>query len=200
MQQSPAPQGHNAPPSLDEILQDRLRQKYASLVDNSNKLCETVGRMPSVIENDEAAASAQDLIKMITGHTKSLEAERVNEKEPFLSQGRAVDGFFKFTIDKLEAAKRMAYSPLDTYLKKKEAEARRVREEEARKLREKAEADARAAVALQQANLKPAAEAMVDQAAITSVAANKAQAAAEVKPSELSQSRSASGSLASLRT
>jgi hypothetical protein len=137
---------------------------------------------------------------MITGTAKNLEAERVSEKEPFLIQGRQVDGFFKFTIDKLGAARARAAAPLNNYLKKVAAEEQRRRDEEARKLREQQEAERAAAALLEKAKLDEAAATMADQAKITAQAANKAQQAAEAKPAAMAQSRGESGSLASLRT
>ncbi|QDV34934.1 hypothetical protein [Tautonia plasticadhaerens] len=192
--------GHNAPPSDAEMLRESLLSAHESLLTNAEKLVESVGRIPERCEDDSTAGKIGDLIKLLTGQRKNLESARVAEKEPFLSLGRAVDGFFKGYIDQLDAAKTKAQKPLDAYLKLKAEEERRRRLEEAEALRLQAEKEAEAAAALEAAQLQPLAESALDQAQVTEQQALRAHASAAAKPAGMAQARGSSGSLASLRT
>ena len=201
MQTASSPLGHNLPPSDVDILQERLRGAHADLLNHANELCDEALVAKNVEINDDAGAGPiSDLIKLITGTRKNLESARVSEKEPFLAHGRAVDGFFKLTIDKLDNAMRTAKAPLDEWLRKKAAAERRARDEEARRLREQQETERKAALLLQQTNQKEAAATLVDQSAITGQQAAKAEVLAEARPAHLSQTRSAGGAMAQLRT
>lgn len=200
MQTATNPIGHNKPPSETEILQDRLRDAHSDIISNADTLCSQANEMPPEITTDEVAGSFSDVIKQINGARKSLETARVSEKEPFLAQGRAVDGFFKTVIERLDATNRKLKEPLDAWLRRKEAEERRRRDEEARRLREQQEAERQAALMLQQANMKTEAAAALDVASDTQHRAAKAEMEATARPAELSQTRSSSGAMAQLRT
>lgn len=195
-----SPLGHNLPPTDSEILQTGLSEKHNKLLGGAARLIEASERLPGIIEDDETAGKASEYIKQVTGCVKNLESQRVNEKEPYLTLGRIVDGFFKKTTDALSGAKIKAQKPLDLYLKNKAmAEARR-RAEEAETLRRDAEAQQAAARALETANMKPQAEILQDQANITSQQADKAERAVAAKPADMAQTRSTSGAVATLRT
>ena len=192
--------GHNSPPTDAEILQSSLADKHEKLLGSAAKLLDAADRIPSVIENDEGAGKVSDYIKLVMGAKKNLEAERVNEKEPYLTLGRVVDGFFKKTTYLLDGAKAKAQRPLDAWLRQKAAEESARRRAEAEKLRQDAEAAAEAAAALERAKMQPEANKAFEQAQITEQAAAKVEASAMVKPAELSRSRSDAGAVASLRT
>ncbi len=200
MQNNIATIGDNLPPNSAEALQTTLAEKHYKILEGAANLVNAASRIPQVIEDDETAGKAGDYIKMVTGSMKNLEAERVNEKEPYLSLGRVVDGFFKKRIDELTGAKMTASRPLDTYLKKKAAEEQRKRMEEAAELRRQQEEQEKAAKMLADAQMQPQADKMLDQAVITEQVAKKAEASAVAKPADMAQSRGSSGSLASLRT
>ena len=195
-----APIGDNNPPTDAEMLHKALETKHEKLLGGAARLLGAADRLPAVIEDDETAGKASDYIKLVMGCVKNLEAERVNEKEPYLTLGRLVDGFFKTTTEALAGAKVKAQRPLDAYLKEKAMAEQRRRNEEAARLRAESEAQAAAAQALEKANMKPQAEAVLDQAVIAAQQAAKAEKHADAKPAEMSQSRSASGAVASLRT
>lgn len=197
-----APIGDNLPPSDAQLLMSRLNEQHQEQMRTVARLCIAAEQMPKVIpDGDETAAgAASDLIKLINAAKKVVEVARVAEKEPFLAQGRAVDGFFKVGADKLEAAIRITKGPLDTFLRRKEATERARRDEEARRLREQQETERAAALLMQQAKVAPAAAQLVEQSAITGQMANRAEKRADAPISELSQSRSIQGSLAQLRT
>lgn len=195
-----SPIGHNNPPNDAEVLKDTLLSTHAKLLLNTDKLIESAGRVPEKCEDDEVAGKIGDLIKLLTGNRKNLEATRVAEKEPYLSLGRVVDGFFKTYLDKLDTAKAKAQKPLDAYLKAKADEERRRRIEESERLRKEAEEKAAAAAVLEQADMKPAAETTFADAQQAEQQAQQMQVSAQVKPAELAQSRGQMGSMASLRT
>lgn len=188
------------PESPEDTLGASLTEKHAKLLDGATRMIEAADRIPIIIEDEENAGKASDFIKMVTGLQKGLEAERVNEKEPYLRLGRAVDGFFKVKIDALSTAAARAKRPLDTFLKKKAAEEQRRRQDEANVLRQRQEEEARAAQLLANANLAPEADKVMDQAVITEQQAAKAQQAAEAKPADMTHSRGESGARAALVT
>jgi hypothetical protein len=192
--------GHNNPPNDAQLLTDHLHSAHAKLLDNAGKLVEAVGRIPEKCEDQETAGKIGDLIKMLTGDRKKLETARVAEKEPYLSLGRAVDGFFKTYLDRIDQAKLRAQKPLDAFLKA-EAEKERLRRiEEAARLQREADEKAALAAKAEEANLQPIAESTFIDAQVTEQQAQKMQASAEAKPAELAKSRGESGSFASLRT
>ena len=95
--------------------------------------------MPRPIDSEDAAA-ATDFIAQCQAHIRKAEAAHKQEKEPFLTAGRAVDAFFKRRCDTLNAALAPAVSRLKSY-RDQFAEAgggglklaRRAAEEEARR-------------------------------------------------------------------
>lgn len=200
MQPAANPIGHNNPPTDAETLQQSLREKHDPLLTGAQKLIEAAARIPDVIEDDETAGKAGDYIKLVTGSKKSLEAERVSEKEPYLSLGRVVDGFFKRVTDSLDASKAKAQRPLDTFLKKKAFEEQQRRLAEAERLRKESAEQQAAAEALEKARMQSASDSVMEQAVVTEQAAAKVQASAEVRPAQLASSRGESGARASLRT
>lgn len=195
-----APLKHNNPPTDAEVLQEYLFGKNAAILKRADDLVEAAKRVPENCPDDETAGKISELIKQINGAAKALETTRVAEKEPFLSQGRIVDGFFKSTTDRLAAAVRQAKTPLDGFLRRKEVEERRRREDEAAALRKQEQDNLAAAALLEQAKLKPEAQNILDDAVAAGDSAIKAQQAAEARPAELSRTRSDMGALASLRT
>ena len=200
MEQQPATQGHNNPPSEMELLPERLLNKNAIILIHADDLVQASFRIPARIDDKETAGKAGDYIKQLTGCIKKLEAERVSEKEPFLSMGRAVDGFFKVYTESLSAAKARAEKPLSDYLRRVADEERRARQAEADRLRKEAEEQAAAAQVFESAKMQPIADKAMDEAVNTEMRAANMAKAAEAKPAHLAQSRGASGSLSSLRT
>lgn len=192
--------GDNLPPNDAEVLQSTLLEKHAPVFTGADKLIAAADRIPMLIEDDETAGRASDFMKMVNSCRKNIETIRVGEKEPYLTLGRVVDGFFRKTTDRLDTAFTRAKNPLDTYLKKKAAEEQRRRNEEAAALRAKADEEARAAKMLEDAKMRPEAEKMVDQAIITEQAANAVAESANARPAEMAKSRGITGAMASLRT
>lgn len=210
--------GDNRPPQEYDPLRERLQEDYDAAITRTKDLLDAVGRTPLEVNDDEMAGKISDFIKQLTGHRKSLDSMRVSEKEPYLAGGRAVDGFFKPMMDKLDGGKKMIEQRITIYLRKKEAEERRRREaeeahrreEEAKRRAEeerlRAEAEAAAKKVLDEADLDKAIEAEAE-AKRASEAADQAEAdrleaerAAQAKAAELSRNRGDLGSVSSLRT
>lgn len=195
-----SPLHHNNPPSDAEILQQALQDNNAALLAHADALAEAANRIPAEITDDETAGRASDYIKQVTAAAKKLEAVRVSEKEPFLQQGRLVDGFFKKIDLALAEAKQKALRPLDAFTKRKAEDERKRLRDEAEAARAKAEAEQAAAAVLEQQNAITAADDMLTQATITDIGAARLEKLAEAKPAEMSRTRGDEGALASLRT
>jgi hypothetical protein len=139
--------GHNNPPSRIEEVNKNLKFTHSALEGRGAELLEACERVPDV-QDDDTAGKAADFIKQVTACIKTAEATRKDAKEPSLAEGRAIDGFFKAISEPLLEAKKKIDTNLSVFLRKKEAEERRKREEEARiaeEARKKAEAEAREA-------------------------------------------------------
>src|SRR4051812_39027847 len=87
--------GHNLPPSDVEVLREKLAEKNADLLNRQEELVSAANRAPDSCDNEDAAKKFTDTIKMMTACKKSLEGRRIEEKEPYLTLERSVDGFFK---------------------------------------------------------------------------------------------------------
>ena len=193
--------GDNMPPAnTPEGLQENIRIIHADTLGHAQNLVDAAQRIPQEITDAETAGKCADYIKKVSSCQKKVEALRVGEKEPYLTLGRVVDGFFKNISDPLEAARRTAMKPLDAFNKRAADEERRRRDEETRQAREKAQEEARIAQALERANqVAPAAE-MIDRAAASAVVADKLAKEADAKPAHLAHVRGESGARAALRT
>lgn len=177
--------GHNQPPMpTAEEMREFLAEQNEEALNRARELYDAAAKTGAVCATEEEAQAITDRIALITKCKKSLEATREGQKEPFLTLGRAVDGFFKPVTEGLDKAKTRLSSILGSYLDKKareerdrrakEAEEKRLEAERiAREEREKAEAarrEAEAAAALaaeQEAAQMPALAAQTLDTAIT---------------------------------
>lgn len=197
---------HNRPPPdllTGDALRDKLRDENYDLIVRRDELLAAAALVPEVT-SDDVAGKVTDFIKQLAALAKAADAKRVGAKEPFLEGGRTVDGFFKAITDPVAAAKTGVERKLTTYLRDKEAKARREREEQERQAREAAEAarrdaEERARAMRDQASLQAAVEAE-KAAELAAADLVRAEQAATVKAAELSQTRGEYGSLSSLRT
>ncbi len=208
--------GHNRPD-----IGAALREDHTALLDQCDDALDAVLSVPDLIDNEDGAKHASDVIKDLTGCRKNIEAQRKAEKEPYQIGGKKVDGFFVPIRDSLDQAKDITERRLTIFERAKADVERKRREEEARIA--KAEADrlakeaADAVARLEEAAIAEANRAETEQcdmyeielaAAIAAEDAEKqarqdalkAQQGAEVKAAEISQTRSAKGAVASLRT
>ena len=196
--------GDNLPPDDADPLRDRLAETHAPLIARRDELLAAIERAPESIDDDETAGKMGDFSqKSIAACLKALEGTRVAEKEPYLSGGRSVDGFFHSVAAPLEKGKKRIDARRKDYLDRKAAEERKARIEAERIAREEAEAAARAAA---EAAAKIKEEQDLDAAIAAEHAANKAKADAEkaakaaaAKPADLSRTRGEQGSVSSLK-
>lgn len=187
---NPGP-GHNAPPDDATILRERLAEDAREITRRRDELLAALERLPERCDDDDQAGRLGDFVKQLAACGKAAEAMRVARKEPFLAQGRVVDGFFKVTTDAIAKAKAHVEARLlGPYLRAKAEAARREQEEAARRARE--EAERQAAQARTDADLQRAVE--------TEAQAIRHEEAAAAKPAEHARTRGDFGAVATLRT
>lgn len=187
--------GGNNPPSQLELLQ----QQHAILLSTADKRMANAARIPAICKDDAMAAKITDMIKLLNSARTEIEKTHKIEKAPWLEGGRIVDGVFNPVAKKLTDAAREAGRPLTKFQLDKAAEVRRKAEEEAEKARLKAEKHANAGAALEQENMHAAAGVAFAEAEAYDKRADNAEAVMDAKPSELVQTRTKSGAVASVR-
>jgi hypothetical protein len=196
--------GHNAPPNLADEMAGKLVEAYGSLTQRAADLTAAFARVPATVDNEDVKNKCSDFVKQLRAVVKDAESHRVAEKEPFLATGKRVDGFFKGIADPLDAIATSVLKRMTAYDKVKAEAERREREEEARRQREEAdrlakEAREKADAMKKESDMAKALEAE-EAAKAAAAAAAKAEKATTVNAAELSRTRSAAGSVASLRT
>lgn len=192
--------GHNNPPADDVLLLELLQEKTSVLRTRYHELIEGATRIPAVCDDDEMAGRITDMIRLIKACRKTFETLREGEKEPYLTLGRTVDGYFKKFTETMDDTVRKATKPLDAYLKKKEDEKREALRQEAIRQREESERKAREAAELEAANMPQAAKEVMQEAVREADRAEKTEKQAEARPAELARTRADYGGLATLRT
>ena len=201
---APAPRpamGHNQPPrpmTAEEVAAG-LRDSCADLAARQKEILAGIERFKSkypVITDDDVQGRAADFAGRtgaIAKWLQLLETRRVTEKEPHLAAERAVDAFFKALTADVTEGRKALIERMTAYANKKEAEAR----ETARREAEAARLRAQEAERLALSTMRPAAlEAAID----AHQQAERAQAQAQAPAADLSRVHSANGSVTSLRT
>ncbi len=200
---SDAPEiGHNDPPS--PVLEG-LRENYQTELARAQELTVAFSRSPTVIEDDETAGKVGDFAKQFAAVIKSGEAAHKKEKEPYLTNGRIVDNFFKAQlVEPMRKLKDELMQRLTVYGQAKALEERKVREAAEKEAREAA---AEAAKKAAEAEAAMETETEVDDALVAAEkaqaaeeAARRAKEAAEASNAELSRTRGQRGSVVSLTT
>lgn len=190
--------GHNNPPTDAEILKAKLEESNKDILDRAAALVEAADRAPATIEDDETKAKITDFLGSIAKCEKALEGKRVSEKEPYLTLGRVVDGFFKQKTDMLAKARAKVKPALDARLLwEREQERKRLADEAAERKR-LADEQAAAAAAAEAAKMPIAAEEQMTTAIQTEQQANRLEQKAAGKIGITS--RGSDGAAASLRS
>ena len=195
--------GHNVAPDTDPLL-GRLQENHADLLGRKAALLGACERAPQEIADEETAGKMADFVqKQIDPFLKRAKDVHQSEKEPFLSAGRTVDGFWHTLIDDLEKWKinlnkvRKAYADEKAAAEKKRLdEIAAAQRAEAERLRW--EAEEKAAVLKDNADLNRAIEAG-EAAERARIAAERAAKEAAAKPAEMGRSRGEHGGLTTLR-
>lgn len=202
--------GDNRPPDEADPLRDRLTDTHGAMIGSAQRLMgDFADRVPDTIFSDAENERASDYIKELTGCVKAMEAARVSEKEPFLKAGRTVDGLFMKVGKDLEQVKKAVSKIKTIYERQKADEERRVREEAERQARAEAEQARQRAEAADRAAMK--AQEGIEEALDSAIEAEKKAEQAEkdvvqiardagATAADLSRTRSAKGSVSSLRT
>lgn len=128
--------GHNQPPEAPTpaVILDGLKDRHSELVARKNQLLNTGATVPAVIEDEETAKRLADLLAMFRDLLKQTKGQFELEKAPYLTAGRAVDGFFTAGIK--DPIERMGSELKQRQLRYVEAKA----EKERARLRAEAEA------------------------------------------------------------
>lgn len=192
--------GDNNPPTDAQIFRERMQEQHPDLLKRADDLVAALERLPSEIGDDETAGRVTDYISQLAKCRKAAETTRVAEKEPYLSMGRTVDGYFKAITDKLDNAKTRAQRPLTEHLNRKAEEERKERLRIAEEQRLAAQRAADEAAQLEASKQTEAAEETFTQAQVHEQRAVKMEVAATARPAQLANVRGAEGSGASLRT
>lgn len=153
-----------------------IADRHAELVARKDELLAAMARVPAVVDSDETSGRVADFIKQLIACQKQLDAAKEVEKRPIIEEGKRIDGFFNQCKAEIDGAKSDLISRNTAYHLKKEAEER---------ARLKAEAEALAAQAKDEATL--------DQAI-------KIDEAANAKAKELTRVTSSYGTTVSLRS
>lgn len=194
-----APLGHNNPPSELELLQERLQDTYAPLLEVVDKRLANAAKVPKTCDSDATAQKITDMISLLNKARQELERTHKKEKAPFWDGGKLVDNFFNRVIDKIKIAARDADKPLTKFNQEKVEKIRKEAAERAEQERIEAEKHANAAVALESEGMHAAAGVAFAEAEAYDRRADEADAVQTAKPSELVQTRTKSGAVASLR-
>lgn len=192
--------GHNNPPTDAEILAEQFNEKHGEAIKHADELIAAVDRMPKEITDHETAKKVTTLIAQITKAAGGIDKIRSAEKEPYLTKGRLVDGFFKTFTDKLATAKTYANRPLTKFLQDEAEKERKRREEEAERQRKEAADKLAEAAAAEQAGNGLTAQETMKEALKTEKAADKLEKSIAGNPAALAQTRTETGNMASLRT
>jgi hypothetical protein len=190
--------GHNFPPSDAEVLKETLAEANKETLARAADLIQAADRAPATIETDEDEEKITSYLASVSKCEKSLEARRVAEKEPYLTLGRVVDGFFKSHIDSLDKARRKVKPALDARLLWKREQERKRQLEEAAERKRLADEQAAAAALAEAAKMPIKADELMVTAMNTEAAANRMAEKAEGKISVVA--RSSDGASANLRS
>ena len=199
---------HTPPPAKGSVIGNnqpadivaRLQDDHAELAAHCRELIARANGLPTAVDTEADLHLVADFVREINNATKRAEKIRVDEKEPYLSAERAVDGFFNGLRNPLLKIKGALESLAGAYQRRKEAEERRAREEAARVAREKAEADAREARRLAEESRRAEAEAAQDRAKEAAINARATARATEAKPADLVRTRTETGTMATAKS
>lgn len=155
--------GHNNPPASEAFAMaiNDLKAEADNFLDGE------------AIENEGQAEAITKIVNDMKEYLRDAEKTRKAEKEPFLQAGRKVDATWKKVTDPAKLVVAAAEKPLTVW----RVEQDRIKNAEAKKLRECAEQEAREALAMrEQANSladMEAAEEAIKSAKIATATANK---------------------------
>lgn len=190
-------------PWLDPFADEESRvTPLVAMLDRSDELLSSHGRMPPDITTAELATKATDHGAQIATMINKVKKDLKVFKAPFWDGGKDIDGFVNVLINPLEAAKGEVEKRLNAYQKRVAEEARIAAEAEAKRQREAEEAARKAAeVAAAAINTEADFERAIkaeENIFVQLAAVYKAQDAVVTAPQEAARIRGAGGALATV--
>lgn len=177
--------GHNNPPAV--------AGDYSKLQERLDELMGSASRAPLTLENVEQAEKCTSLTKMLKELAKAAENARVQEKEPHLNAGRAVDAFFGKISEPATSTAKDIEKRLTAFTQAQREAERKAALEAARKAKEEADRMAAEAAELERAGMSDmATQTMADAQKVEATATRLEARAADDK--ELGKVRSDLGS------
>lgn len=190
--------GHNRPP--EPTIPERLADTYTELMAQADAIAKRANDAPKIVPDDAGLAAIGDIGAEALKLWKQADADRQNEKAPYLTAERQVDGFFKPVLERLDRIKRAMLDRATAYNRAKAEAERKQREEAAR--REREEAEARKREAEQAAADGRVEDAMADVQAAEQAQDNAAAAAAHAAApaADMTRVRSEAGTVITTAT
>jgi hypothetical protein len=179
------PADHNNPPE-DPYLA-RLEEDNEALANDAADLELEALSLPEKVDTEEDAAKVTNFVAKAKLLARKAEKKREETKEPWLSRGRAVDGFFKRLSSPVVARVTRLEADLNAYARAKAERERAERLERERVEREAAEARRREEEAARRKAEEAQREAEAAAARIRSAADAEERAAAEAQMREAEQ-------------
>lgn len=194
--------GHNSGDmTLAQQIGENLAEKHKDIKDRAAELNGMLERAPKAVDNVTDADKLSEAVRQCTAFLKVANETRIAEKEPFLSAGRAVDGFFQKLASDVEKTKSALLQVRTAYDVAVERAARMQREEDARRAREEADRARQEAERIAaEARSKAAIERAAEQAAVAEQRAEEAHQETKATAAELTRTRTDSGVLTSLKS
>lgn len=180
--------GGNGPPELP--LPERLAETHAEALKRIDALAERANKAPKDIVTAEDLAAVADLAADANGDWKTIEAERVKEKAPFLKGTKEVDDFFRDPLartNRIEVAMTQRVTLFNRAKKKKEDDERAAAEKVVR------DAAAAATKAAEEAAAAGRVEDAIAEVEVAQEATAKAEQIAQTPPAEPEPFVTASG-------
>lgn len=184
--------GGNTPP-----LTELLTEQYADLLRDAEELVASAGRAPRIVADDDTLGKFGKLVVQIRNVTRRVEAAHKTEKEPYLSGGRAVDGFFKAIIARMAEAAAGLERVQSAYVAAKEVKIRQEQREAEELARAETEARLQAAQQAQASGDEAGAKRALASAVEAEAVADNAAALAEARPADLVRTYATSGNVVS---
>lgn len=190
--------GGNNPP--EPTLVEKMTEAAAPLVKELDALAEKANALPKTVKSDEENLEVGAVVKEARSISKRVEALRVEIKAPIIQAGKDVEAFFGVPADRLKRIITTLEDRGTAFVNAKAAGERRLREEQARIAREKAEEERRKADAAADAGRVQTAAKAEGRAEAAEDQARRFEMAAEKSNADLVRARGAGWTVATAKT
>lgn len=182
------PRDHNEP-TLEEMLKENAKELLADVTE----WLESLPRVPAVIESEDILGKVGKMVTTLKGYAKKAGDARVAAKQPHLDAGRTIDRFYGNITDRIADAVRTLEARQSVYLRKVEAEKRRIAQEEADKAAEEAAQRLAEAERLQDQGKFDEADTALKEAAAAETIATEQATVSEAKTADLVRAHTTAG-------